>query len=201
MDLDIKADLLVTCGLSKTHSYALPSPIRYQLEARRFVADTRLGSAGRWRAVEWARPMDPCWTPWSRSTTCAQCGRWRPSVSRQWWLPCTFGVSYSLSLSRVVCRVSCVVCRVSCVVCRVCCHVPAFPPGAFLLKFHPKFSSSLFIVSQNGQIQICEAQGDPTSLQMYQVRVNPPAGQSPNNQFNHNLPGVGFTRPTVAETW
>lgn len=29
MDLDIKADLLVTCGLSKTHSYTLPSPIRY----------------------------------------------------------------------------------------------------------------------------------------------------------------------------
>lgn len=66
--------------------------------------------------------------------------------------------------------------------CRVSCgHVPAFPPGAFLLKFHPKFSSSLFIVSQNGQIQICEAQGDPTSLQMYQVRVNPSAGHSPNN--------------------
>jgi hypothetical protein len=63
-------------------------------------------------------------------------------------------------------------------------HVPAFPPGAFLLKFHPKFSSSLFIVSQNGQIQICEAQGDPTSLQMYQVRVNTSAGHSPNNKFD-----------------
>lgn len=85
----------------------------------------------------------------------------------------------------------------SCRVCRVATS-PAFPPGAFLLKFHPKFSSSLFIVSQNGQIQICEAQGDPTSLQMYQVRVNTSAGHSPNNKFNLRW---GFTRPTAAETW
>ncbi len=45
----------------------------------------------------------------------------------------------------------------------------AFPPGALFLKFHPKFSSSLFIVSQNGQLQLCEAQGDLTNVQMYHV--------------------------------
>ncbi|KAL6047104.1 poly(A)-specific ribonuclease [Balamuthia mandrillaris] len=45
----------------------------------------------------------------------------------------------------------------------------AFPPGAFQVKFHPKFSSSLFVVSQGGQLQICEAQGEQTNIQMYQV--------------------------------
>ena len=44
-----------------------------------------------------------------------------------------------------------------------------FPPGAFLLKFHPKFTSSLFIISQSGQLQFCEAQGDLTNIQMLQA--------------------------------
>jgi hypothetical protein len=45
----------------------------------------------------------------------------------------------------------------------------AFPPGAFSLKFHPKFSSTLIIVSQSGAFQLCDAQGTLGLVQNYHV--------------------------------
>lgn len=47
----------------------------------------------------------------------------------------------------------------------------AFPTGPSMLKFHPKFYSTVVIVSQNGQFQLCDVQGDPSmaSMQYYQI--------------------------------
>jgi PAB-dependent poly(A)-specific ribonuclease subunit 2 len=48
-------------------------------------------------------------------------------------------------------------------------HPISFPLGAFSLKFHPKFSSTVIIVSQSGAFQLCDAQGTLGVVQNYHV--------------------------------
>src|SRR3990167_9239868 len=42
-----------------------------------------------------------------------------------------------------------------------------FPAGAFMLKFHPKFSSTLLIASQTGQFQLSDIQADISKPSRY----------------------------------
>jgi PAB-dependent poly(A)-specific ribonuclease subunit 2 len=47
-----------------------------------------------------------------------------------------------------------------------------FPPGAFLIKFHPKFSSTLAITSQTGQFLWTDVQGELGPIHYHQVDTN-----------------------------
>lgn len=46
----------------------------------------------------------------------------------------------------------------------------SFPFGTIALKFHPKFSSTLIIVSQTGVFQLCDVQGSLDTIQNYHVK-------------------------------
>lgn len=45
----------------------------------------------------------------------------------------------------------------------------AFPSGPSFLRFHPKFSSTLFVTSLMGQVQICDIGGANMNDKFFQV--------------------------------
>lgn len=51
-------------------------------------------------------------------------------------------------------------------------ELPVIPfiPGALVVKFHPRLSSTIFAVSQAGSFQFLDISGTPSDFTVYQVR-------------------------------